>query len=126
MNYAMSDYPHCVVLERCVYMGGGATGLGDDDEYCIQVYKMDAEKWSRLPRYRYRYFAMTVINHHLTLVGGGVGRGEVTFSLQYTSPHPSTGLFPTTPYPHLVADQLYSCMTYGCWWQVGMVLPGLT
>ena len=36
MNYAMSDYPHCVVLERCVYVGGGATGLGDDDEYCIK------------------------------------------------------------------------------------------
>ena len=39
--------------------------------------------------------------------------------MQYTSPRPSTGLSPTTPCPHLVTAQLYSCMTYGCWWQVG-------
>ena len=99
MNYAMSDYPHCVVLERCVYVGGGATGLGDDDEYCIQVYKMDAEKWSRLPRYRYRYFAMTVINHHLTLVGGcGVG-GEVTNQLAVYEPSSQHWTFSYHPMP---------------------------
>ena len=38
MEYAMT-YPHCVVLERSVYMGGGDTDWGGD-EYYIQEYNM--------------------------------------------------------------------------------------
>ena len=51
MDYGMSDYPHCVVLERSVYVGGGVTDYGDDNQYTIQVYNIDTDNWSRLPRY---------------------------------------------------------------------------
>ena len=40
MVYGMSSYPHCVVLERSVYVGGGVIGYGGDDEYYIQVFNM--------------------------------------------------------------------------------------
>ena len=95
MKYGMSVYPHCVVLERSVYVGGGVTGV--DDEHYIQVFNMKTNKWSRLPRYRYSYFAMTVINHHLTLVGG-VGR-EVTNQLAVYEPSSQQWTYPYHPMP---------------------------
>ena len=95
----MTEYPHSVVLERSVYVGGGYAVYGDG-EYCMQVFNMDAEKWSRLPRYRYRYFAMTVINHHLTLVGGpGGGSLEVTNQLAVYKPLSQHWTFPYNPMP---------------------------
>ena len=63
-------YARCVVLERSVYVGGGYTDYGDENEHFIQVYDLDTDNWSRLPRYQYRYFAVSIINSHLTLVGG--------------------------------------------------------
>ena len=68
----MSRYPHCVVLERRVYVGGGfiASDWGDDDRYFIHVYDLDTDNWSRLPRYQYKWFAISIINSRLTLVGG--------------------------------------------------------
>ena len=95
----MTEYPHSVVLERSVYVGGGYAVYGDG-EYCMQVFNMDAEKWSRLPRYRYRYFAMAVINHHLTLVGGrGGGSLEVTNQLAVYKPLSQHWTFPYNPMP---------------------------
>ena len=95
MEYGMTYYPHCVVLERSVYVGGGVTG--DDNGYYIQVFNMKTNNWSRLPRYEYKYFAMTVINHHLTLVGG-VGR-EVTNQLAVYEPSSQHWTFPYNPIP---------------------------
>ena len=97
MEYGMSLYPHCVVLERSVYVGGGWTGLFGDDGYYIQVFNMKTQNWSRLPRYEYRYFAMTVINHHLTLVGG-VGR-KVTNQLAVYEPSSQQWTYPYNPMP---------------------------
>ena len=99
MKYGMTSYPYCVVLERSVYVGGGYTG-GGDDGYYIQVFNMKTNKWSRLPRYEYRYFAMTVINHHLTLVGGlGVGGWEVTNLLAVYEPSSQQWTYPYNPMP---------------------------
>ena len=97
MKYEVSYYPDCVVLERSVYVGGGWTV--DDDGYYIQEYNMKTNQWSHLPRYDYRYFAMTVINHHLTLVGGrGVG-WEVTNQLAVYEPSFQHWTFPYNPMP---------------------------
>ena len=62
---------------------------------------MDGENWSRPPRYRYRYFAMTVINHHLTLVGGraGVVGWEVTNQLAVYEPSSQHWTFPYNSMP---------------------------
>ena len=70
MEYGMTRYPHCVVLERILYVGGGHTRYDDGREYVIQVYNLDTDNWSCLPRYQYRYFAISIINSRLTLVGG--------------------------------------------------------
>ena len=99
MEYGMTSYPDCVVLERSVYVGGGDTGYDGDDEYSIQVFNMKTNNWSRLPRYRYRWFAMTVINHHLTLVGGCVGYWEVTNQLAVYEPSSWHWTFPYKPMP---------------------------
>jgi len=99
MEYAMTEYPHSVVLERSVCVGGGYAVYGDG-EYCMQVFNMDAEKWSHLPRYRYRYFTMTVINHHLTLVGGRSSGGQkVTNQLAVYEPSSQDWTFPYNPMP---------------------------
>ena len=98
MKYGMTRYPHCVVLERSVYVGGGLTDY-DDDEYYIQVFNMKTNKWSRLPRYEYMYFAMTVINHRLTLVGGCVGGWEVTNQLAVYKPSSQHWTYPYNPMP---------------------------
>ena len=98
MEYGMSWYPDCVVLERSVYVGGGYTG-GGDYGYCIQVFNMKTNNWSRLPRYEYRRFAMTVINHHLTLVGGRGGGGEVTNQLAVYEPSSQHWTYPYNPMP---------------------------
>ena len=97
MEYGMSSYPHCVVLERSVYVGGGDT-VGDD-EYYIQVFNMKTNDWSRLPRYEYVWFAMTVINHHLTLVGGRGDGWEVTNQLAVYEPSSQQWTFPYNPMP---------------------------
>ena len=96
MEYGMTYYPHCVVLERSVYVGGGGTG---DDAYYIQVFNMKTNNWSRLPRYEYSRFAMTVINHHLTLVGGWRVGGEVTNQLAVYEPSSQQWTYPYNPMP---------------------------
>ena len=98
MEYAMTRYPHCVVLERSVYVGGGGTVHGND-EYCIQVYDMDADNWSYLPRYGYRRFAVTIINSHLTLVGGVNDCQKVTNQLAVYEPSSQHWTFPYNPMP---------------------------
>ena len=101
MHYGMSLYPHCVVLERSVYVGGGSTYYvrGGDDEYFIQVYSMDADNWSRLPRYQYRYFAVTIINNHLTLVGGIDDGWKATNKLAVYEPSSQHWIYPYHPMP---------------------------
>ena len=104
MEYGMSCYPQCVVLERSVYVGGGVA-YGDDeytywgDGYYIQEFNMKTNQWSRLTSYRYKWFAMTVINHHLTLVGGRGGGGEVTNQLAVYEPSFQHWTFPYNPMP---------------------------
>ena len=93
----MSYYPHCVVLERSVYVGGGSTV--DDNQHTIQVYNMDTDNWSRLPRYQYWRFAMTVINHHLTLVGGVDDDLKPTNQLAVYEPSSRDWTYPYHPMP---------------------------
>ena len=62
----MSGYPNAVVLQKNVYVGGGNAY----DGCIVQMYNVESNQWSCLPRYTYMRFAMTVINNHLILVGG--------------------------------------------------------
>lgn len=69
MVNGMTEYPHSVLLQRNIYVGGG---LADNhsDNCTILMYDIENDKWSRLQKYRYRFFAMTSIMSQLTVVGG--------------------------------------------------------
>ena len=98
MEYGMT-YPHCVVLERRVYVGGGYTGY--DHAHIVFKYDPDTDNWSRLPRYQYTRFAISIINSHLTLVGGCDDRYKPTNQLAVYEPSSQHWTYPyhTMPTP---------------------------
>ena len=69
MMYGMLYYPRAVVLQRKVYIGGGAA-VNNSDDCIVQMYDIESDEWSRLPRYQCMGFGMTILHSHLTLVGG--------------------------------------------------------
>ena len=94
----MSLYPHCVVMDRTVYVGGGYT-VYDDDAHSVLKYDLDTDNWSRLPRYQYREFAVSIINSRLTLVGGCDDGGKVTNQLAVYEPSSQHWTYPYHPMP---------------------------
>ena len=112
MPFAMSGYIQSLMVQGIVYVGGGKA-ISDNDDYIVIKYDTCSGKWGRLPPYRQRYFAMTVINNQLVLVGGvdeqsrrskllGVWR---TDSKEWTHPYPD---MPT-------ARSSSSAVTYDRW-----------
>ena len=69
MEYEMTNYPYAVVLQRKVYIGGGYA-INDSEMCTVQVYDIENDEWSCLPRYHCYCFAMTILHSRLTLVGG--------------------------------------------------------
>ena len=98
MEYGMTNYPHCVVLERRVYVGGGNTYYGDD-AHIVFKYDPDTDNWSHLPRYQYKKFAISIIDSHLTLVGGCDDRGKPTNQLAVYEPSSQHWTYPYHPMP---------------------------
>ena len=99
MECAMTWYPRCVVLERRVYVGGGYTYSYDDDEHIAFKYDPDTDNWSRLPRYQYKRFAVSIINSHLTLVGGCDDHYKPTNQLAVYEPSSQHWTYPYHPMP---------------------------
>ena len=58
-----------VQVQGTVYVGGGLADR-DSTEYKVMAYDTSAGKWSTLPEYSARWFAMTAIDNQLVLVGG--------------------------------------------------------
>ena len=95
MPFGMSNYVQSVVVQGKVYVGGGEPGYGNDNSYIVMEYDIRSGKWAKLLPYNILYFAMTVINNKLVLVGGwelghsrkmlGVWRAEST---EWTHPYP--------------------------------------
>ena len=98
MECGMTYYPHCVVLERRVYVGGGVTDYVDD-AHIVFKYDPDTDNWSRLPRYQYKWFAISIINSHLTLVGGCDDRRKPTNQLAVYEPSSQHWTYPYHPMP---------------------------
>ena len=96
MEYGMTSYPHCVVMDRTVYVGGGITDY--DDDHSVLKYDLDTDNWSRLPRYQYKWFAVSIINSRLTLVGGCYG-GKATNQLAVYEPSSQHWTYPYHPMP---------------------------
>ena len=121
MECAMSCYPHCVVLERTVYVGGGRTySDDDDDDHIVFKYDPGTDNWSRLPRYQYRLFAISIINSHLTLVGGCDNRGKATNQLAVYKPLSQHWTYPYHPmptpryFPAVVMYDIWLLVAGGC------------
>ena len=94
MPFGMGDYVQSVMVEGKVYVGGGHTGHGNDNNYIVMTYNIFTRKWATLPPYRASDFAMTVINNQLVLVGGmeqdynRIKALGVWDSEQWTHPYP--------------------------------------
>ena len=69
MPFTMSDV-QSVVVQGTAYVGGGFTTSGDRQDFVVMAFDVTSWKWTTLPPYRTRYFAMTAINNQLVLVGG--------------------------------------------------------
>ena len=95
----MTYYPQTVLIQRNIYVGGGRAD-SDDQNCTIQVYDMDSNTWSRLPKYQCRSFAMTVINSQLTLVGGkNTSIPQSTNQLAVYDPWSNKWTYPYNPMP---------------------------
>ena len=91
----MSHYVQSVVVQGRVYVGGGEALDDNIDSYIVMEYDIGSGNWTKLPLYEVYYFALTVINNQLVLVGGwdsysaskvlGVWRAEST---EWTHPYP--------------------------------------
>lgn len=94
MPFAMFDYIQSVEIDGTLYVGGGRH---KKYENCCTVmsYDIKTSKWSKLSQYSAQYFAMTVINNKLVLVGGRNENGVLKAlgewqagSSQWTYPFP--------------------------------------
>ena len=53
-----------------MFVAGGDTYESSDNNYIVMAYDISTGKWTTLPPYKARDFAMTAINNQLVLVGG--------------------------------------------------------
>jgi len=107
----MSDHMQSVLVEGKLFIGGGHTGESGTN-YVVMGYDFQTKKWDTLLPYSAEYFAMTVVNNMMVLVGGytggqysnklGVWRSD---SKQWTHPYPD---MPT-------ARSVCSAVEYGQW-----------
>jgi len=108
------ESPHCVMVEGKLYIGGGYTYTFSDDEHTVWQY--ESGQWSKLKRYKWRWFGMAAVKRQLTIVGG-----TSTLSLQTTSDiavWDREGAFHTWthPYPPMPTRRYWPAVaTYNQW-----------
>lgn len=94
-------------------MGGGLAG-NDSDACTVLVYNIKSDEWSCLPKYRYKRFAMTVINSSLTVVGGrDPSTNKMTNQLAAFSPMSQRWTYPYPPMP--TPREQPAVSTYDIW-----------
>ena len=92
MPFGMSGPVQSVVVQGKFCVGGGVAHFGGDD-YRVMMYDISSGTWATLPSYRACSFAMTVINHHLVLVGGeesggGYSKAVGVWEAAWSHPYP--------------------------------------
>lgn len=82
MPFAMGNYVQSAAVHGRIYVGGGDAedkssekNMSEHDR-TVMEYSTATEKWEVLPQYTTSYFAMTVIDQQLVLVGGYVKGGR--------------------------------------------------
>lgn len=108
MPIRMTGSIQSVVVQGTVYVGGGFTGTGHGN--IVQAYDRDSQKWTLLPPYGARDFAMTKIDGQLVLVGG------------WMDSIPKPGVWKTDinewvhPYPEMPTARAFcTAFVYGKW-----------
>ena len=113
MPFAMSGYIQSVMVQGIVYVGGKSVELFSDNDYIVMEYDTRSGKWGRLPPYRQCYFAMTVINNQLVLVGGKDKQERRSKLLGVWRTHSKEW---THHYPNMPTARSYaSAVTYDKW-----------
>ena len=128
MPFWMSIDVQSVLVQGTLYVGGGTAHNGDN-EYIVMIYDTSGGKWAMLPPYSTRFFAMTVIETHLVLVGG-VGRDGSNSKVLGVWSEDSKEW--THPYPDMTTPR-HSCsaFTYKSWlvvaggWVAGVTLSSV-
>ena len=69
MPIGMWGYPRVAVFKGKVYIGGGLASSAKECQ-TVMVYDPQQDSYDTLPPYTCKYFAMTVVNNQLVLVGG--------------------------------------------------------
>ena len=96
-----------------MYVGGGRTDRSNDDKHIVMAYDISSGKWAKLPPYRPRDFAMTVINNQLVLVAGRLDRDHYSKVLGVWRTERKEW---THPYPHMsTARSGCSAVVYNEW-----------
>ena len=106
MPFQTGDYVQSAVVQGKLYVGGGFAGPGSDNNYMVMVYDISSREWATLPPYIADAFAMTMINHHLVLVGGDErnNKGSTKKLGVWKADHNAW----THPYPEMPTAR-YSC-----------------
>ena len=69
MPFGISVYPQVALLKKKVYMGGGNTS-SDMERHTVLVYDPQKNTYETLTPYTHKYFAITVVDDKLVLIGG--------------------------------------------------------
>ena len=98
MPFNISNYIQSVEVDGTVYVGGGDV-YKHEVGYTVMAYDMKSCKWHTLPPYSTRWFAMTIINNKLILVGGYDGSVVNQLSVWKTDSNQWARPFPAMPTP---------------------------
>ena len=112
MPFGMSSTIQSVQVQGTLYVGGGSSKPASSNNI-VMTYDISARKWATLPPYSTRYFAMTIIDSHLVLVGGM--RGDMSTS-EVLSVWSEDSRKWTHPYPDMTTPRnSCSAFTYKSW-----------
>ena len=75
MRFKLSSYPQVVVVKGKIFFRGAHLDPDKNSESMVDhrtvlVYDPQADDWTELPPYAFSWFAMTVLNDQLVVVGG--------------------------------------------------------
>ena len=69
MPFPMSTTVQCAVIGDAVFVGGGDAN-SDRNSCTVMKFDFQEDKWTTLPQYSAKWFAMTSLNNTLVLLGG--------------------------------------------------------
>ena len=102
MRFKLSSYPQVIVVKGKVFFKGAhlhpdRNSESNEDHRTVLVYDPQADNWSELPPYTFSWFAMTVLNDQLMVVGGQALTRDKTHKLGKWDEDQCTWTYPFPP-----------------------------